>query len=144
VILTVAEIVFKCIVPIFQSVERLVFNFPPGPPPARDDRRRLLVEFEVRDPTEMPRFLPADLPVFQHANAFVGILLVQRRVGQPPVVMQGAVGIDQRQDLNFTIQLGLLELLEEGHLFARFDAQNEAEVVAFERLDVGPFRAESL
>jgi len=143
-ILTVTKIVFKCIVPILQSVECLVLNLPPGSPASRDDGHSLLIEFEVRDPTEMPRFLPADLPIFQHADTFLGILLVQRGVAEPPVVMEGAVRIDQRQNLNVAILFGLLELLEEGHLFAGFDAQNEARVVFLEHLDVGPFGAEGI
>src|SRR5262245_32077577 len=75
-----AIVVFKMVALVFQRIERLIFNLPPGSPSPHEVKDSALTHPQVRYPTKMLDFVRTTLPVLDKVAPHIRVRGVERHV----------------------------------------------------------------
>ena len=143
VLFPVPKVVLEMIALILEGVEGLVFDFPACSPASAQGIGVVLVDDEVGDPTEMAGGVAVDFPVLQEIDPHMGIRLVEGHV----VEKAKAVGDALAGELKLggaPFRLGLGHIVKQIAMIPWFDAQDKAQVVALQLLNVGGVGAQAI
>src|SRR5262249_466233 len=91
-VLTMPVVVFKVVALIFQCIERLILNLPPGRSSPHEVKDISRAHPQVRHPTEMLELAGVLLPVLDEIDSYMGVRGIQRHVIDKAEAMDYACG----------------------------------------------------
>ena len=131
-------IMLEVVALIFQRMERLMFDLPPGPTTPHEGHNGTLVDPQVCHPAEVLDLVSADLPVLNTIDSHVRIRFMERDlIDQPKPVDQTCGAVVPCIISGVPSLLSRLHLLEQKSLIAFFDPENRVQMVVLQGLDVG-------
>src|SRR5262245_31539416 len=130
-------IVLKVVALIFQRIERLIFNLPPGSSTPHEVKDIALAHPQVGDPTEVLDLVLAYLPVLDEIDPYVQVRGIEWHIIDKPKAM------DHPGSAVVSLIIGhapgvlrRLYLLEQKGMIAFFDSEDIVQSVVVQGLDV--------
>jgi hypothetical protein len=136
-LLAMPVVVLKIIALVFQRIQGLVFDLPPGTSPLHEPLHVALAHAYVCHPTEVLDLGLASLPVLDEMDLHVRIRLIERHVIDKAKAMDNPGGAV----MSFIIGdapslLRCLHLLDQKGMVAFFDTQNVVKIVVVQDLNM--------
>src|SRR5262249_5594389 len=137
-LLAMAVVVLKVIALVFQRIEGLVFDFPPGASPSHERIHVALTHTEVSDPTEVLALVLPYLPVLDKIDPHLRVRRIEGDViekAKPMYQPGGAVVALMIGDPSGMLRG--LDLLEQIGMIPLFDTQDVVQTLRVQHLNVG-------
>src|SRR5215475_1732237 len=130
-------IVLKVVALIFQRIERLIFNLPPGSSASHEVKDIAPAHSQVGHPTEVLDLLIAYLPVFDEIDPHVHVRGIEWHIiDKPKAMAHPCSAVVSLIKSHAPSLLGRLHLLEQKAMIAFFDAEDIVQRMLTQGLEV--------